>query len=98
MARIYFETKRYDKTLEWLQQLALRTQDVESGYGLVLLVQARVLKGICYESQENDVDALDSYLAALEVVEKHPDEENKALSYWLEDCIYRSVLLQLRRK
>ncbi|KAG2196906.1 hypothetical protein INT47_005130 [Mucor saturninus] len=98
LARIYFETKRYDKTLEWLQQLALRTQDVESGYGLVLLVQARVLKGICYESQENDVDALDSYLAALEVAEKHPDEENKALSYWLEDCIYRSVLLQLRKK
>lgn len=98
MARIYFETKRYDKTLEWLQQLALRSQDVESGYGLVLLVQARVLKGICYESQESDADALDSYLAALEVAEKHPEEENKALSYWLENCVYRSVLLQLRKK
>ena len=98
LARIYFETERYDKTLEWLQHLALRLEDVETGYGLVLLVQARVMKGICYECQLNDNDALDSYLAALNVVEQHPQEQNKALSFWIEDCLYRSILLQLRRK
>lgn len=45
LARIYFESGRYDKALEWLQHLALRLEDVETGYGLVLLVQARVIKG-----------------------------------------------------
>ncbi|KAI8083457.1 hypothetical protein BDF21DRAFT_416009 [Thamnidium elegans] len=98
LARIYFETERYDKTLEWLQQLALKLEDVESGYSMVLLVQARVMKGICYESQENHIDALDCYLSALKVVEDHPDEENKSLSYWVENCLYRAILLQLRKK
>lgn len=46
LARIYYETGRYEKALEWLQHLALRLEDVEAGYGLVLLVQARVIKGI----------------------------------------------------
>lgn len=45
LARIYFESGRYDKALEWLQKLALRLEDVEAGYGLVLLVQARAIKG-----------------------------------------------------
>lgn len=56
------------------------------------------MKGVCFESQENDADALVSYLSALDVVEKHPNEENKALSFWIEDCLYRSILLQLRKK
>lgn len=81
-----------------MQHLALRLEDVETGYGLVLLVQARVMKAVCYESQENDVDALESYLAALSVAEQHPEEQNKALSYWIEDCLYRAILLQLRKK
>ncbi len=120
LARIYFESGRYDKALEWLQHLALRLEDVERGYGLVLLVQARVIKGkqrlcahtnsdcilsvpwtplgVCFEMQENYTEALDSYLGALKVVEQHPEEKSKALFYWLEDCLYRSVLLQLRRK
>ncbi|PHZ15243.1 protein prenylyltransferase [Rhizopus microsporus ATCC 52813] len=98
LARIYFETGRYDKALEWLQQLALRLEDVESGYGLVQLVQARVIKGRCFEHLEKDVDALESYMLALSVVEEHPDEKNKALASWVEDCLYRSILLQLRRK
>ncbi|EIE86446.1 hypothetical protein RO3G_11157 [Rhizopus delemar RA 99-880] len=98
LARIYFETARFDKALEWLQQLALRLEDVERGYGLVLLVQARVIKGRCFEQEQDDEGALESYLSALSVVENHPDEKNKALNSWVEDCLYRSVLLQLRRK
>ncbi|KAG1224001.1 hypothetical protein G6F35_004302 [Rhizopus arrhizus] len=98
LARIYFETARFDKALEWLQQLALRLEDVEWGYGLVLLVQARVIKGRCFEQEQDDEGALESYLSALSVVENHPAENNKALNSWVEDCLYRSVLLQLRRK
>jgi hypothetical protein len=48
--------------------------------------------------QENYADALDSYLGALKVVEQHPEEKSKSLFFWLEDCLYRSVLLQLQRK
>lgn len=109
-----------------MQHLALRLEDVEAGYGLVLLVQARVIKGIylhislksvriidnrnckpslpppstgvCFENQENYSDALDCYLGALKVAEQHPQEQNKSLSFWLEECLYRSVLLQLRKK
>ncbi|KAI8643110.1 hypothetical protein BD408DRAFT_415282 [Parasitella parasitica] len=98
LARIYFETGRYEKALEWLQQVALRLEDVEAGYGLVLLVQARVIKGVCYEIQGNYSDALDCYLSALKVAEQHPQEQNKSLSFWLEECLYRLVLLQLRKK
>ncbi|CEP19058.1 hypothetical protein [Parasitella parasitica] len=98
VARIYYETGRYEKALEWLQHLALRLEDVETGYGLVLLVQARVIKGVCFEIQDNSSDALECYLGALKVVEQHPQEQNKSLSFWIEECLYRSVLLQLRRK
>lgn len=85
--------------MEWLQHLALRLEDVETGYGLVLLVQARVMKGMCFEQAGNDTDALESYLAALQVVEQKPSQENnKALAYWIEDGLYRSILLQLRKK
>lgn len=97
LARIYFETKRYDKTLEWLQSLALRLEDVKSGYGLVLLVQARVIKARCLEEQD-DTEALGSYMSALSAVEEHPKEKNMALNYWIEDGLYRSILLQLRKK
>lgn len=65
---------------------------------MVLLVQARVIKGRCFEQEQDDEGALESYLSALSVVENHPDEKNKALNSWVEDCLYRSVLLQLRRK
>lgn len=45
LARIYFETARYDQALEALERLALPMQQVHSGYGMVLLIQARVIKG-----------------------------------------------------
>jgi hypothetical protein len=45
LARIYFETGKYENALLCLQKLALRAEDVQTGYGLVLLVQARAIKG-----------------------------------------------------
>lgn len=42
---MYYETGQYDKSLEALQNLALNINDATSGYGLVLLVQARTIKG-----------------------------------------------------
>lgn len=77
--------------------MALRLEDVKSGYGLVLLVQARVIKARCLEEQD-DTEALGSYMSALSAVEEHPKEKNMALNYWIEDGLYRSILLQLRKK
>jgi hypothetical protein len=43
-------------------------------------------------------EALDSYLGALTVAEQHPTEQNSSLFYWIEEGLYRSILLQLRNK
>lgn len=45
LARILYEIGDYAKALNTLKQIAFRPEDVESGYALVLLVQARTIKG-----------------------------------------------------
>jgi hypothetical protein len=40
-----YEIGDYAKALATLKQLGFRPEDVESGYALVLLVQARTIKG-----------------------------------------------------
>ncbi|KAI9307106.1 hypothetical protein BJ944DRAFT_198193 [Cunninghamella echinulata] len=94
LARIYFESGRYKKALESLERLALRFEDVNWGYGLVLLVQARVIKGICFEMENLIPDALEAYDAAWEVVESHLNEKSDTIFRWVEDALYRSILLR----
>ncbi|OAD69936.1 hypothetical protein PHYBLDRAFT_171959 [Phycomyces blakesleeanus NRRL 1555(-)] len=96
VARIYCESGRYTKALEALKKLALPLDDVNAGYGLVLLVQARVIKGFCFE-MEGDVEAaLACYNSAWDVASKHLTEKNESLSFWVEECLYRTILLRLR--
>lgn len=96
MARIYFESGQYEKALAALQNLALRIEDVQTGYGLVLLVQARAIKGICLEKTDNYEGAIEAYEAAWNAVELQPQERGIMLSFWIEECLYRGVLLRLR--
>ncbi|KAI9278254.1 hypothetical protein BDA99DRAFT_531025 [Phascolomyces articulosus] len=96
LARIYFESGDYDKALESLQNLALRIEDATSGYGLVLLIQARAIKGICYEKQDKILSAIDAFSSAWDVVEQHLKEKSEMLWYWIEECLYHGILLQLR--
>lgn len=98
MARVYFESGQYEKALQALQKLALRIDDVQSGYGLVLLVQARAIKGICLEKQGNDEAAVEAYQAAWDAVELQPQERGIMLSFWIEECLYRACLLRLKLK
>lgn len=98
MARIYYESGRYKKALESLERLALRFEDVNWGYGLVLLVQARVIKGICFEMENSIPDALEAYDAAWEVVESHISEKSETIFQWIEDALYRSILLRTYQK
>ncbi|EPB84635.1 hypothetical protein HMPREF1544_08578 [Mucor circinelloides 1006PhL] len=96
LARIYFESGQYDLALAALQNLALRVEDVETGYGLVLLVQARAIKGICLEKQDNYEAAIEAYQAAWQAVELQPQERGVMLSFWIEECLYRGCLLRLQ--
>ncbi|KAI9020131.1 hypothetical protein CLU79DRAFT_888280 [Phycomyces nitens] len=96
VARIYCESGRYTKALESLNKLALPLEDVNAGYGLVLLVQARIIKGFCFE-MEGDVEAaLGCYNSAWDVANKHLTEKSESLSFWIEECLYRNILLRLR--
>ncbi|KAF1796055.1 hypothetical protein FB192DRAFT_1315354 [Mucor lusitanicus] len=96
LARIYFESGQYDLALAALQNLALRVEDVETGYGLVLLVQARAIKGICLEKQGKPEAAIEAYEAAWQAVELQPQERGVMLSFWIEECLYRGCLLRLQ--
>jgi tetratricopeptide (TPR) repeat protein len=98
LARIYFESGQYDLSLSALQNLALRIEDVQAGYGLVLLVQARAIKGICLEQAQNDEGAIEAYEAAWNAVELQPQERGVMLSFWIEECLYRGILLRLKLK
>lgn len=46
MARTYFECGEYDQAVGIIGQLSFEKEHVSQGYGLVLFLQARVIKGI----------------------------------------------------
>ncbi|KAI8992316.1 hypothetical protein BDB01DRAFT_426483 [Pilobolus umbonatus] len=96
LARVYFESGQYEEALQLLQNLALKMEDVQTGYGLVMLIQARAMKGICLEKQGNDEAAIEAYEAAWNSVEAQPQERGVMLSFWIEECIYRGSLLNLK--
>ncbi|KAG2205636.1 hypothetical protein INT47_007992 [Mucor saturninus] len=96
LARIYYESGQYTLALEQLQNLALKMEDVQQGYGLVLLVEARTIKGMCFEWLDDLPSALASYHAAWLAVESQPQERSIMLSFWVEQCLYRACLLKLR--
>ncbi|KAI8147176.1 hypothetical protein BJV82DRAFT_665280 [Fennellomyces sp. T-0311] len=98
LGRIYYEMGDYDKALESLSNLALRIEDATSGYGLVLLIQARAIKGICFEQQDKIASAIEAYSTAWDVVEQHLKAKSDMLWDWMEECLYRGILLQLRSK
>ena len=46
-----------------------------------------------------DIDtALETYEAAWDVFDQHPAEKGEMLSYWIEECLYRAILLHMRQK
>ena len=55
-------------------------------------------KGICYEKQGNISSAIDAFSTAWDVVEQHLKEKSETLWYWIEECLYHGILLQLRTR
>ncbi|KAI8084650.1 uncharacterized protein BX664DRAFT_267192 [Halteromyces radiatus] len=96
LARVFYESGQYEKALDLLQNLVLRLEDVSAGYGFVLLIQARVIKGICFELIGKEKDALDTFEAIWTTLEEHLNETGSALAYWTEDGFYRAIMLCLR--
>ncbi|KAF7732343.1 hypothetical protein EC973_005239 [Apophysomyces ossiformis] len=95
LAKVHYEMGKYAKALGLLQDLILRAEDVSSGYGLVLLVQARAIKGICFETENNLKAAIEAHDAAWDAVE-NSTERGEVLSSWIEECLYRGVLLSVK--
>ncbi|KAI8344516.1 hypothetical protein BC941DRAFT_497775 [Chlamydoabsidia padenii] len=96
LARVYFESGQYEKALDTLQNVALRLEDVETGYGFVLLIQARVIKGFCYELTGQEKHASDTFEAVWDAIEGHLNETGPVLAYWAEEGLYRAIMLSLR--
>ncbi|KAI8641372.1 hypothetical protein BD408DRAFT_483450 [Parasitella parasitica] len=96
LARIYFESGQYYLALAAFRNLALRIEDVKVGYGLVLLIQARTIKGICLEKQKDFEAAIEAYDAAWKAAKLQPQERGIMLSFWVEECLYHGCLLRLR--
>lgn len=46
LARTYFESGEYEKTLEAIQDSGLKIQDSSSGYSFSVYIQALSMKGI----------------------------------------------------
>lgn len=46
LARTYFECGLYETAVSIISQLSFEMDNVKQGYGLVLFLQARVIKGI----------------------------------------------------
>lgn len=46
LARTYFECGEYEQAVNIISQLSFEMEHVKQGYGLVLFLQARVIKGI----------------------------------------------------
>lgn len=59
MARTHFECGKYEKVIEIIGQLSFEKEHVSQGYGLVLFLQARVIKGIMIE-KNGSIDSKDN--------------------------------------
>lgn len=48
---------------------------------------------------QNDISsALEAFEAAWQVVKTHPGERCETLALWIEECLYRAILLHLRAR
>lgn len=51
---------------------------------------------MCFEQQGDITSALEAYGAAWDVVDQRPSEKGEMLSFWIEECLYRAILLHTR--
>ncbi|KAI7902144.1 uncharacterized protein BX663DRAFT_511869 [Cokeromyces recurvatus] len=96
LARTYFECGEYQKALDIISKLSFEKDHVSQGYGLVLFLQARVIKAICLELTGNEADAIQSYQGVEELLTEYTDARYKSLIEWSEESLYRAILLGLR--
>ncbi|ORX58104.1 TPR-like protein [Hesseltinella vesiculosa] len=93
LARTFYESGQYDRAVQELQKLALRLEDVNEGYGFVLLIQARVIKGISLEMMGRIPEALDAFESACKAMDERKTETGITLATWIEEGLYRAIML-----
>lgn len=54
--------------------------------------------GTCFELTGKEDEALNALESAWTAMEEHLDETSPILNYWIEDGLYRSIMLCLRSK
>ncbi|KAI8059218.1 hypothetical protein BC940DRAFT_324010 [Gongronella butleri] len=98
LARVYYESGQYERAIQQLQKLALRLEDVSEGYGFVLLIQARVIKGISLEMMGQLSGALDAFDSACTAMDEHKNQTGVTLASWIEDGLYRAIMVAVRQR
>lgn len=63
-----------------------------------MVTQAYDALGGCYEMQGQIASAVEAYEAAWSVYEQHPAEKGDVLWSWIEECLYRAILLHIRQE
>ncbi|KAG0194864.1 hypothetical protein DFQ28_002939 [Apophysomyces sp. BC1034] len=96
LARSYYECGDFHKTLEIVEQLSFNTDDVSTGYGSILFLQARAIKAISLEMIGQVEMALQSHKGIVELLSRAPIVFDRVLVDWAEEALYRGALLSLR--
>ncbi|KAI8085699.1 hypothetical protein BDF21DRAFT_243522 [Thamnidium elegans] len=96
LARTYFECGQYETAVNIISQLSFEMDHVKQGYGLVLFLQARVIKAISFELTGNEDAAIQSYVGVEALLSENPNAKSKSFIEWSEEALYRAVLVGLR--
>ncbi|GAA5816925.1 hypothetical protein MFLAVUS_010460 [Mucor flavus] len=96
LARTYFECGQYETAVSIISQLSFEMDHVKQGYGLVLFLQARVIKAISFELTGNGDAAIQSYAGVEALLSENPNIKSKSFIEWSEEALYRAILVGLR--
>ncbi|KAG0797788.1 hypothetical protein G6F22_004619 [Rhizopus arrhizus] len=95
LARSHYESGEYEKALEVIQTVSFTNDEVSQGYGLVLFLQARAIKAICYELIGDIVNAIQTYEGVESLIAEYSSMKCRLWAEWSETALYRAVLLGL---
>ncbi|KAG1455959.1 hypothetical protein G6F56_006943 [Rhizopus delemar] len=96
LARSHFECGEYPKALEVMQNLSLTKDQASQGYGLVLLLQAKAIKAICFELLDDVNHAFESYEELDSLIVENGNIKSRLWIEWSETALHRAVLLGLK--
>ncbi|KAI9243729.1 hypothetical protein BDA99DRAFT_529892 [Phascolomyces articulosus] len=98
LARCYFETGEFGKTLDIVEELSFNKGDVMAGYGLALFLQARAMKAISHEQTGSMDSAMLSHQGIVTLLNESGDMKgDHVFIEWAEEALYRATLLSMQQ-